>query len=444
MQSTDPRRIGVRRVDQRRTCDQIDGVVTRACETRAAMDFDLTEDQLALRAGASDVLDDLASPARVRAHTTTDAPFDRALWRRDGRAGLARRGGRRSRGRARARLGRGRGARRGARPPRRARAVRPDGARARRVRARPATTTWVRAAARPATRSRASRGTRPRRFRTRLRPTSRSCSPTTACTRWRSTERPRREPAMDLTRELGWLRVRPGRRAPARRRRRRARGCSTAARPSRAPTCSASASRALDMAVEYAKDRVQFGRPIGSFQAVKHRCADMLVDVEGMRSTVYWAAWCIGAGDADASVAASTAKIWCGDASKRVMASALQVHGGIGFTWEHDLHFFLKRAQLDQLAFGDAVRAPRTARGVAAAASGSGRECRLASRSRGTSRRPTSSGTTGAGRCGCASTRAGRGVRPRGEGPEPASTARSRPRTTPASTVCRCRRRSRS
>jgi alkylation response protein AidB-like acyl-CoA dehydrogenase len=73
-----------------------------------------------------------------------------------------------------------------------------------------------------------------------------------------------------------------------------------------------------------------------------------------MRSTVYWAAWCIGAGDREASVAASTAKIWCSDASKRVMASALQVHGGIGFTWEHDLHFFLKRAQLDQLAFGDA------------------------------------------------------------------------------------------
>jgi alkylation response protein AidB-like acyl-CoA dehydrogenase len=114
------------------------------------------------------------------------------------------------------------------------------------------------------------------------------------------------------------------------------------------------ASRVLDMAVEYAKDRVQFGRPIGSFQAVKHRCADMLVDVEGMRSTVYWAAWCIGADDTEAQVAASTAKVWCADASKRVMASALQVHGGIGFTWEHDLHFFLKRAQYDQLAFGDA------------------------------------------------------------------------------------------
>ena len=114
------------------------------------------------------------------------------------------------------------------------------------------------------------------------------------------------------------------------------------------------ASRVLEMAVEYAKERVQFGRPIGSFQAVKHRCADMLVDVEGMRSTSYWAAWCIGADDPDQSIAASTAKTWGSDASKRVMASALQVHGGIGFTWEHDLHFFLKRAQLDQLTFGDA------------------------------------------------------------------------------------------
>ena len=106
---------------------------------------------------------------------------------------------------------------------------------------------------------------------------------------------------------------------------------------------------AMTMAVEYAKDRVQFGRPIGSFQAVKHRCADMLVDVEGIRSSAYWAAWCLGVDDADRAIAASTAKTWAGDASKRVMASALQVHGGIGFTWEHDLHLFLKRAQLDQL-----------------------------------------------------------------------------------------------
>ncbi len=111
----------------------------------------------------------------------------------------------------------------------------------------------------------------------------------------------------------------------------------------------------LDMTVDYAKDRVQFGRPIGSFQAVKHRCADMLVDVEGMHSTAYWAAWALGADDPDVSVAASTAKCWASDASKRVMASALQVHGGIGFTWEHDLHFFSKRAQLDQRSFGDAT-----------------------------------------------------------------------------------------
>jgi hypothetical protein len=112
---------------------------------------------------------------------------------------------------------------------------------------------------------------------------------------------------------------------------------------------------AMDASVAYAEDREQFGRPIGSFQAVKHRCADMLVDVEGMRSSVYYAAWCLAAGDPDRSLAASTAKTWCADASKRVMASALQVHGGIGFTWECDVHLYLKRAQLDQLSFGDAV-----------------------------------------------------------------------------------------
>ncbi|MBK5289168.1 MAG: acyl-CoA/acyl-ACP dehydrogenase [Acidimicrobiia bacterium] len=111
---------------------------------------------------------------------------------------------------------------------------------------------------------------------------------------------------------------------------------------------------AMTLAVEYAKERVQFGRPIGSFQAVKHRCADMLVDVEGIRSSAYWAAWCLSVGDPDASIAASTAKIWATDASKRVMASALQVHGGIGFTWEHDLHLYMKRAQFDQVSFGDA------------------------------------------------------------------------------------------
>jgi alkylation response protein AidB-like acyl-CoA dehydrogenase len=115
------------------------------------------------------------------------------------------------------------------------------------------------------------------------------------------------------------------------------------------------ADRVLSMSVEYAKDRVQFGKPIGSFQAVKHMLADALVDVEGMRSTVYYAAWCAAVDDRDRSVSASMAKAWCSDASRRVMASGLQVHGGIGFTWEHDMHLYLKRAQLDQVSFGDAA-----------------------------------------------------------------------------------------
>jgi alkylation response protein AidB-like acyl-CoA dehydrogenase len=113
------------------------------------------------------------------------------------------------------------------------------------------------------------------------------------------------------------------------------------------------AARVLEMAAQYAKDRVQFDQPIGSFQAVKHRCADMVVDVEGMRSSTWYAAWAIAAGEPDASVAASTAKVWCSDAAKRVMASGLQVHGGIGFTWEHDLHLYMKRSQFAGLSYGD-------------------------------------------------------------------------------------------
>ena len=115
------------------------------------------------------------------------------------------------------------------------------------------------------------------------------------------------------------------------------------------------ADRVLSMTVDYAKERVQFGKPIGSFQAVKHMLADALVDVEGMRSTVYYAAWCAAAGEPDRSLAASMAKAWCSDASRRVMAAGLQVHGGIGFTWEHDMHLYVKRAQLDQVSYGDAA-----------------------------------------------------------------------------------------
>jgi len=164
--------------------------------------------------------------------------------------------------------------------------------------------------------------------------------------------RSRAEPAMDRTREVGWVQmddqsaVRLG-------------GADAVERyldrgaVLYAAELLGAADRVLELSVAYAKDRVQFGRPIGSFQAVKHRCADMLVDVEGMRSSVWWAAWCLEADDPDRSVAASTAKAWCSDAAKRVMASGLQVHGGIGFTWEHDLHLFLKRAHLDQVCFGD-------------------------------------------------------------------------------------------
>ena len=163
-----------------------------------------------------------------------------------------------------------------------------------------------------------------------------------------------REPAMDVTREVGWLDPSSGDATVL--------GGVDAVRAfvdrgsmAYAAELLGGAQRLLDLSVEYAKDRVQFDKSIGSFQAVKHRLADMLVDVEGMRSAVYYAAWCIAAAHPEASVAASTAKAWCSDASKRVAGSALQVHGGIGFTWEHDVHLFLKRAQLDQLAFGDAV-----------------------------------------------------------------------------------------
>jgi alkylation response protein AidB-like acyl-CoA dehydrogenase len=162
------------------------------------------------------------------------------------------------------------------------------------------------------------------------------------------------EPAMDRTRSLGWVTLDS---TPAV----RLGGADAVERfidlgaVGHSAELLGASTRVLDLSVEYAKERVQFGRPIGSFQAIKHRCADMLVDVEGMRSAVYHAAWALGAGDPDRSVAASTAKTWCSDASHRVMASGLQVHGGIGFTWEHDLHFFVKRAQLDGLSFGDAT-----------------------------------------------------------------------------------------
>ena len=112
------------------------------------------------------------------------------------------------------------------------------------------------------------------------------------------------------------------------------------------------AQRCMEMSVDYAKERVQFGRPIGSFQAIKHMCADMLVDVEAARSTAQYAGWALSDDDDDFGVAAALAKVRCSDAFFSVAADTIQVHGGIGFTWEHDAHLYFKRAKTDQLLFG--------------------------------------------------------------------------------------------
>ncbi len=114
------------------------------------------------------------------------------------------------------------------------------------------------------------------------------------------------------------------------------------------------AQRTLEMAVEYAKDRQQFGRPIGAYQAVSHRCAQMLLETENSRSAVYGAAWAADAAPDGLPLAASMAKAYASDAGWRVPDASIQVHGGIGFTWEHDLHFFLKRGRSNAALFGDA------------------------------------------------------------------------------------------
>jgi alkylation response protein AidB-like acyl-CoA dehydrogenase len=114
------------------------------------------------------------------------------------------------------------------------------------------------------------------------------------------------------------------------------------------------AQRSLEMSVEYAKDRQQFGRPIGAYQAVSHRCAQMLLETENSRSAVYGAAWAADAEPDSLPLAACMAKAYASDAGWRVPDAAIQVHGGIGFTWEHDLHFFLKRGRANAAMFGDA------------------------------------------------------------------------------------------
>jgi alkylation response protein AidB-like acyl-CoA dehydrogenase len=115
------------------------------------------------------------------------------------------------------------------------------------------------------------------------------------------------------------------------------------------------AQRVLDMSVEYAKVRVQFGRPIGSFQAIKHKCADMLLETESGKSAAYYAAWAAGEDNDELPVAASLAKAYCSDAYSHSAAENIQIHGGIGFTWEHDAHLYFKRAKSSELLLGDAT-----------------------------------------------------------------------------------------
>ncbi|MFN8159909.1 MAG: acyl-CoA dehydrogenase family protein [Solirubrobacterales bacterium] len=114
------------------------------------------------------------------------------------------------------------------------------------------------------------------------------------------------------------------------------------------------AQRCLEMSVAYAGERQQFGRPIGAYQAVSHRCASMLMGAENSRSLTYYAAWAADAEPDSLQRAASMAKAYASDAGWHVAHEAIQVHGGIGFTWEHDLHLYLKRARVDAALFGDA------------------------------------------------------------------------------------------
>jgi alkylation response protein AidB-like acyl-CoA dehydrogenase len=110
----------------------------------------------------------------------------------------------------------------------------------------------------------------------------------------------------------------------------------------------------MEMSAKYATERIQFGRPIGTNQAIKHKCSNMFINLESARSITYWAAWAIDNQNTEASLAASMAKMWCSDMYRQITADALQIHGGIGFTWDCDIHLYLKRAKMIEYALGDA------------------------------------------------------------------------------------------
>jgi alkylation response protein AidB-like acyl-CoA dehydrogenase len=113
--------------------------------------------------------------------------------------------------------------------------------------------------------------------------------------------------------------------------------------------------KVLETSTEYAKSRHQFGKPIGIYQAVSHKIADMLVASESGRSATYYAAWAVDANAPDRSLAASMAKAYVSDAYRKVAGDGIQVHGGIGFTWEHDMHLYFKRAKSSEVTLGDAT-----------------------------------------------------------------------------------------
>ena len=113
------------------------------------------------------------------------------------------------------------------------------------------------------------------------------------------------------------------------------------------------AQHVLDASVEYAKTRIQFGRPIGSFQAIKHKCADLLLEVESAKSAAYYAAWAAAEDSDELPVVASLAKSYCSEAYFHAAAENIQIHGGIGFTWEHPAHLYFKRAKSSELLLGD-------------------------------------------------------------------------------------------
>jgi alkylation response protein AidB-like acyl-CoA dehydrogenase len=113
------------------------------------------------------------------------------------------------------------------------------------------------------------------------------------------------------------------------------------------------AQRVLEMSVEYAKVRVQFGRPIGSFQAIKHKCADMLLEVESGKSAAYYASWAAAEDNDELPVVAALSKAYCSEAYFHAAAENIQIHGGIGFTWEHPAHLYFKRAKSSEIYLGD-------------------------------------------------------------------------------------------